>query len=77
MQASVCMYCMSLPTRPSSLLPRPIEDTTPAVIELVSESGEPKAATNSPGLTSLEFPRAMGLSLSCNIMVCVAKIWTS
>lgn len=56
---------MSLPLRPSSLLARPTEDTTPAVTVLQRDNGEPSAATNSPGLRSLDLPNGAGLSLHC------------
>lgn len=62
MAASVWMYCISLPRKPSSLLPRSADETTPTVTEFDSDRGEPKAATNSPGRTSLEFPSLRGVS---------------
>lgn len=58
---------MSLPRRPSSLLGRPTEETTPAVTVLHRESGEPSAATNSPGLRSLDLPSGAGLRLHCKV----------
>ena len=57
MAASVWMYSMSLPWRPSSTLPRLTDETTPAVMVLASDSGDPTATTHSPGLTLEDAPR--------------------
>lgn len=62
MAASVWMYCMSFPRKPSSTLPRSADETTPKVTEFDRDRGQPKAATNSPGLTPLESPSLRGTS---------------
>ena len=63
--ASVCMYWMSLPRKPSSLLALPTEETTPTVMVFDRDNGDPRAATNSPGRKSLDFPREIDFKSFC------------
>jgi hypothetical protein len=70
MDASVWMYSISLPFRPSCSLGRFTELITPAVTVFESDKGLPIATANSPGLTLCDEPNFSTGSLRCNYKTC-------
>nr|CAD7263232.1 unnamed protein product [Timema shepardi] len=64
MAASVCMYPMFRPFKPSSSLPLLTELITPAVIVLDRDRGLPRATTNSPGRADAEEPSFITVNVS-------------